>query len=113
MNKKKKSVHGDVVEKELVEENVMAQEISQDEFKRLTEVMFPKWATKISKFLQDLDPHKTYTMKQYCIHKSIGEIIHLTKKRVGKTNGYGEILQKKQDVYCLYNELIPAFLKYF
>jgi hypothetical protein len=52
-------------------------------------------------------------MKQYCIDKSIGEIIHLTKKRVGKTNGYGEILQKKQDVYCLYNELIPAFLKYF
>jgi hypothetical protein len=54
--------------KELGEEgNVIVQEISQDEFKRLTEVMFPKWAngdTKICKFLQDLDPHKKYTKKK-------------------------------------------------
>ena len=43
------------------------EEIGKEEYDRLTKKMFPKWSkdtSKISKFMQSLDPHKEYTNKE-------------------------------------------------
>jgi hypothetical protein len=89
------------------------------EFERLTTKMFPKWAkedTKIARFMKNLDPVKIYSateMKEYVTQIGKDNILHLMHTRVGITNGDGQIIQKINDTYMLYPQLVTAYKKYF
>ena len=91
----------------------------QVEFDRLTTKMFAKWTkddTKIAKFMKNLDPKKEYTkqeFKQAALSVGIQEIIHLTKSKVGNTNGFGTIMRKSNETYQLYPSLVESFKKHF
>jgi hypothetical protein len=43
----------------------------------------------------------------------IQEIIHLTKSKVGNTNGFGTIMRKSNETYQLYPSLVESFKKHF
>ena len=90
-----------------------------EEFVRL-HTMFRQWSTretKISKFMQHLDPRKTYSkdeMTSLCEEHGIDNKSHLTVKGRGLgSNGYGKIMEKINDTYRLYPQLIEEFEKYF
>jgi len=93
-------------------------ELDKNEFNRLV-TMFSIWSkldTKISKFMQNLDPVKIYSnkeMKELCKDHGIVDIKQLLSKKYYNTNGYGKILQKNKDTYRLYPCLISNFNKYF
>ena len=90
----------------------------RDEFIRLTEKMFPKWATettKVAMFMQDLDPIKMYSideMKEYAETKAITHLNQFCKiSNKGENNGM--ILKKTATGYQLFPELVAAFNKNF
>lgn len=93
-------------------------ELDKEEFNRLI-TMFGKWSkldTKISKFMQHLNPTKTYSdkeMKELCKLVGITDISHLTIFKRNISKGYGKILQKKLNTYRLYPCLVDNFNKYF
>lgn len=103
----------ETIETDIILDNGM----NKEEFNRLTKKMFPVWAkgnSKISLFMQNLDPVKNFTaneLKEYALSVGIQEIIHLTKSIVGnKTNGYGMIMRKNNNgTYQMY----PCLLEYF
>jgi hypothetical protein len=108
-------------EKERVEQiknGKIVKELPDVEFKRLTEKMFPKWATedsKIARFMQNLDPKKVYMkteIEEYTRTYGIVNIGQLLDINVG-TNGYGTIIKKVGNNYWLYPELIIVFEKFF
>ena len=92
-------------------------ELDEAEFKRLTEVMFPKWSkadTKIARFMRDLDPRKKYTeaeMKEYCKEKGINRLRQVMIYQ--GTTGHGYIIKEKYSEYYLYPELVKKFVDYF
>ena len=96
----------------------VAKELPEEEFIRLTTVMFPKWSkgdTKIARFMQNLDPRKVYTdreMKKLCDETSILRLGQLLDINVGN-NGFGTIIKKINNNYQLYTELVSSFEKYF
>ena len=96
----------------------VAKELPEEEFVRLTTVMFPKWSkadTKIAKFMQNLDPRKVYTerdMKNLCKETGIQMLNQLLTINVG-SNGFGTIIKKINNKYQLYTELVSSFDKYF
>ena len=96
----------------------VTKELAEEEFVRLTTVMFPKWSkadTKIARFMQNLDPRKVYTereMKKLCDETSILRLGQLLDINVG-TNGFGTIIKKINNNYQLYTELVSSFEKYF
>lgn len=103
-------------ENEIVES---LKEIGKDEFKRIIN-MFEKWnkdnSTKISIFMQNLNPLKNYKeieMKKLCKETGIKDISHLMNFKRGISQGYGMILQKKENMYKLQPCLINEFNKYF
>jgi hypothetical protein len=90
------------------------------EFERLTKTMFPKWSTsdsKIASFMKNLDPLKEYTekeMRELCKENGISRIIQVTYYKIpGSGTGFGCILQKKNNKYKMYSELVNEFYKYF
>ena len=92
----------------------VAKELPEDEFNRLTTVLFPKWAkadTKIARFMKNLDPRKVYTekeMKNLCNEHTI-RIDNL----MGQGHSHGVIIQKINNNFQLYTELVCSFDKYF
>jgi hypothetical protein len=97
----------------------VAKELPEEEFIRLTNDMFPKWAksdTKIARFMQNLDPRKVYTKQEMSalLSKYDKQIDFLTRPNSDDNKRYyGQILQQIQDGYKLYESLKPAFKKYF
>ncbi|GAJ22215.1 unnamed protein product, partial [marine sediment metagenome] len=92
------------------------------EFERLTKRMFPQWSrpdndSKIARFMKNLDPYKLYTieeLKQYSLSVGIDfRITHFVNNKIGKSNGFGEIILKVGDKYKLRNELVDKYLEYF
>ena len=81
--------------------------------------MFVKWSgdtSKIAIFMQKLDPVKIYSekeMKNLCKNYKIPRIQHLLNIKVGNTNVFGTILEKKDDTYRLHPCLVKEFNKYF
>lgn len=112
--------HGKV-EKPVWEENPKEREkpkeIPEEEFKRLTEKMFPKWAkasSTIAKFMQELDPEKVY--KEEDILEYVSRIIDVTEPLTltkGKRKTYGMIMKQVSDGYQMYPELVSVFKHYF
>jgi hypothetical protein len=94
-------------------------EIDDEEFKRLTKKMFPKWSkdnSKIANFMKNLDPHKEYNeneIKELVNTYKLGRLLLLQKYNYGLSNGWGQIIQKNNNLYRLYPCLINDFLKYF
>jgi hypothetical protein len=100
-------------------EESKGEEENKEEFNRLTNKMFPKWAnthTKIARFMKNLDPYKLYKKDEYKeIADNIGfnfNISQFLKKNVG-TNGYGSLLQKNGRRYKLRDELVNSFVEHF
>jgi len=89
-----------------------------EEFERLKKI-FKTWSTaksKIGKFMQNLNPTKTYTkneIEEMCKKFSITLNLLLNSKYVSGSNGYGKILEKKKDTFRLYPQLVTAFKKNF
>ena len=105
-------------EKKKIDKQHTILSMDQDEFTRLTDIMFPKWSndvSKIAKFMQNLEPTKVYNekdIKSLCKQHGIVNIGQILKFKVG-TNGYGDILKKLDNkTYQLYPELVDTF-KYF
>jgi hypothetical protein len=96
----------------------VAKELPEEEFIRLTTVMFPKWAksdTKIARFMQNLDPKKEYTYSEInteAINTGI-RLSELTKYIRNDAKGYGMILQCEKTKYKLQPCLIKAYNQYF
>ena len=94
------------------------EELEKEEFDRLI-TMFAKWSkseSKISRFMQNLNPEKKYSeveIKNVCKEYGITDISHLTIFKRNVSNGYGKILQKKNNIYRLHPSLIQEFNKYF
>jgi hypothetical protein len=92
-------------------------QVGEEEFNRLVG-MFKKWSTgssKISMFMQNLDPVKIYTekeMKELSREHGITNLGQLLSIKVG-TNGYGTIIFKKDSTYKLHTCLIEEFNKHF
>jgi hypothetical protein len=97
---------------------VVNHELPHKEFVRLTQKMFPKWAkedTKIARFIQNLDPRKVYTITEirtYCSESSI-KYSQVIKIKTEKSNAFGMIIQKHDDMYRLYPELVKAYESLF
>ncbi len=90
--------------------------LSEKEFNKLTNVMFPKWArenTNIAKLMKGLSPTKIYTkeeMNKYCkLYNK--RIITLMKRDNNKD--YGFILLLTEQGYKLYPCLINKFKEHF
>lgn len=91
------------------------------EFERLTKKMFPKWAksnTKIARFMQNLDPLKTYTLAEIkeearnCELKFAKQ--HFTEINLGnKSKGNGKILEEVDGNFKLRDELLESFKIHF
>lgn len=96
----------------------VAKELPEEEFIRLTTVMFPKWSkadTKIARFMQNLDPKKEYTYNEInteAINTGI-RLSELTKYIRNDAKGYGMILQCEKTKYKLQPCLIKAYNQYF
>jgi hypothetical protein len=91
----------------------------EEEFRRLTEIMFPQWSkqscrTKISLFMKSLDPEKIYNIEEIkeCM-ENVGLVLSslnaLTHIKIGKSNGFGNILKVSGNTYRLYPELVESF----
>lgn len=107
--------------REKVVEKVVGGALSPDEFKRLRE-RFPVWkkrsATKISSFMNDMNPMRVYSvreMRTYCDSKGIkyAQVISYMSGASATTRGHGDILCVVNDRCYLHKELVPDFLKYF
>ena len=96
----------------------VAKELPEDEFNRLTTVLFPKWAkadTKIARFMKNLDPRKVYTYSEInteAVNTGI-RLSELTKYIRNDAKGYGMILQCEKTKYKLQPCLIKAYNQYF
>ncbi len=94
------------------------EEIGIEEYTRLTKKMFPKWSkgtSKISLFMQNLDPHKEYTeteIKELCNLHGIQRLGQIKNINIG-TNGFGTIIKEHNKKYYLHKCLINDFKKYF
>ena len=112
----------DVIEirkkKNVQKEKVDNTEIGQEEYTRLIG-MFEKWSNgnlKISVFMQNLDPLKIYTekeIKDLCKQYGIIDILQLLNRKYYNSQGYGTIIQKKNNTYRLHPCLVKEFNKYF
>jgi hypothetical protein len=83
------------------------------EFQRLMK-MFPKWSkgsSKISTFMNNLDPLKIYTIRE--ISDTGLNISDLTHSVNDSHRGYGIIMRKISNGYQLLPELVDLFKKYF
>jgi hypothetical protein len=108
-------------QKELSEEEMFSDENKEEddkEFNRLCK-MFISWSSadsKIAKFMRHLNPTKVYTkneMNEMCVKYDIKDISHLVYKKRNESSGYGKILEKTNDTYRLYPQLVEAFEKNF
>jgi hypothetical protein len=103
----------DKIPKDIIDESI--KEIGEAEYIRLTTKMFPKWSTgntKISVFMQNLDPNKVYTereFKELCKTHGIRLYDIIQKYK----NIYGNIIKNYNNVYQLNYCLIESFNKYF
>ena len=92
-------------------------QVGEEEYKRIIS-MFEKWSkddTKIARFMQHLNPVKIYKEKEInnlCKEIGITNLGQLLSIKVG-TNGYGTIIQKKDNTYKLHPCLVEKFNKYF
>jgi len=98
------------------DEKEVVYELPDEEFRRLTDILFPKWskqATKIARFMQNLDPRRVYTkveIEEYGVR--VRNV--MTRRDPTNNNGYGMIMKKiREDRYQLYPELLSHFQKYF
>lgn len=93
-----------------------------DEMKRLERKMFPSWAkrmgsTKVSAWLDDLEPEREYSREEImelCNTHSI-PLQHVVKAKFEMSNsrGYGKILYVDKGMYRLQPYLVDAHKKYF
>jgi hypothetical protein len=96
--------------------------LEEKEVQRLSEKMFRLWSknigqTRISVFLDQLDPSKLYSkseMMELCTFHNI-PLQHVMKNtfKNSESKGYGKIIQRKQGMYRLYPELLNAHIHYF
>lgn len=99
----------------------MTQTLDELEIKRLRDKMFPSWGkhvgkTKISIWLDALEPHRLYSkedMRGLCDQHQIAMKQVLTAKYKSGSNGYGTILMMENGSYRLHTELVSAHLDYF
>ena len=94
----------------------------QDELQRLEKKMFPIWsrnlgATRISKWLDDLDPTKLYTREEIsvlCKQHGIPlqQMIKIKYEKSG-SRGYGTLLVNEEGTYRLQPVLVEAHKLYF
>ena len=103
----------------ILEEKYVESEEDHIEFLRLCKI-FKVWSngdSKIARFMQHIDPKKTYTkdeIKKLCKEHGILILSHLTSRYNGAgSNGYGKILDKKNNTYKLYPQLLKAFEENF
>ena len=85
--------------------------IPYEEFIRLIDTMFPRWAnndSRISRFMKQLDPDAIYTER--IIN---GMRVSNLQSYKNRNNGYGMILQTVDGGYRLYPELKQKFNEYF
>ena len=93
-------------------------QIGETEYNRLN-IIFAKWSkdesTKISRFMQNLDPVKIYTEKEikYLCKESQVILSELQVYKRNNASGYGIILQKNDSSYRLHPCLVKEFNKYF
>jgi hypothetical protein len=113
---KYKNKNGKSVDKEYEESY---NEVGKEEFVRLTTRMFPKWSksnTKISTFMQNLDPKKIYAeqeIKELCNDYGIQHLHQLTRHKIACSNGFGTILRKYNNKYNLHICLIDSYNLHF
>lgn len=94
--------------------------LEKDEFDRLVH-MFAKWSkeqSRMSKFLNSLDPHKVYTtseIKALATQAGIMRVSELYVSRRGaNSRGYGQIMEKMEGSRTrLYEELVEPYTTYF
>lgn len=109
-------------DREAYEEKHEEEEEEVDEKKDIEHViqMFKSWSrldSKISRFMQDLDPDKVYTkneMNDYLDEKEMkSNYSNLKTRHTKKSNGYGKILEETSDGIRLRLCLVEAFKLYF
>jgi len=91
------------------------------ELKRLSQKMFPNWAshigtTRISLWLDALDPEYTYSKSEMvlmCKQFNITLQHLIVPKYQSGSNGYGKLLWTEHNVYRLHPELVESHKKYF
>jgi hypothetical protein len=95
-------------------------ELPRQEFERLTQKMFPRWAksdSKIARFMNNLDPTKKYSSDEFrvlCKENKISDIFQLCDiNRCEGSRGFGTIIQRVGHTFQLYPELIKCFKRYF
>lgn len=108
----------DDISTEMINESI--KEIGEAEYIRLTTKMFPKWSngnTKISVFMQNLDPYKVYNKKEFrelSTNSGIQKIGQLKTIKTGAgTKGFGTIIKEYNNTYKLHSCLINKFKNNF
>jgi hypothetical protein len=115
----------DKIPKDIIDKSI--KEIGEAEYIRLTTKMFTKWSTgntKISVFMQNLDPNKVYTereFKELCKNSGINVIYHLlnspikNEKTTNATHskGFGNIINCENKLYSLHKCLIQNYINHF
>ena len=98
--------------------NESIKEIGEEEYRRLTTKMFQKWSTgnsKISIFMQNLDPHKVYNEEEFrelCKNSGINRLRQVMIYK--NTIGHGNIIKEhNNNNYKLHTCLIKEFKNYF
>jgi len=105
-----------------VETETTTSTLEEKEMHRLSEKMFRLWSkqigqTRISLFMDHLDPYKLYTkdeIMEMCTLHNI-PLQHVMKSTFEKSNskGYGKVLTVEKGMYRLFPELIQAHVHYF
>ena len=93
-----------------------------DEMKRLADKMFPIWSkqlgqTRISKWIDALEPRRMYTRDEIGAlckeHDIIFQHVMIIKYSKSGSRGYGEIMERDGNYYRLRPQLIPSHETYF
>jgi len=87
-----------------------------NEFERLTTIMFPLWSKSrytmnIAAFMHEIEPLREYTFAEITSLAACYGINDIND--LNAYTGYGMIIQHKHGRYKLYSELCPSFVRFF